>query len=434
MRFPDLAGWLAWQETLHPAAIDLRLERVGEVAATLDLIPAPWPVITVGGTNGKGTCASVCAAVLAQNGLRVGLYTSPHLQFYNERIRIDGRPVSDAEIMAAFDTIDVARGSTSLTYFEFGTLAALEVFRRREVDMAVLEVGLGGRLDAVNVVDPDVAIVTSVDIDHVQWLGPDRESIGAEKAGIFRHGVPAIVGDPDPPQSLLNAADSLGAHLRQAGVAFGWRQEPSPAWTWWGQDVRLDALPTGPLNSRESLDNAACALEAVRLLRPQALATVATALEGLRIPGRVQLLRDPVGRGCEWLLDVAHNPAAARVLARVLADRFAGRRCTAILGMLGDKDLAATVKPLLGSIERWHVCDLEGERGRSAVDLEVELISAGVSREAIQRHPDPVSACTVASRVATGDDLIVVTGSFHVVGPAAEWLGVYSPPASAGSA
>ena len=432
MRFADLAGWLAWQETLHPQAVDLRLERVAQVAAAMGLIPVSWPVITVGGTNGKGTCASVCAAVLSGHGMRTGLYTSPHLRVYNERIRVDGQPAVNAEIMAAFDAIDTARGTTSLTYFEFGTLAALEVFRQRDIDVAVLEIGLGGRLDAVNVVDPDVAIVTSVDIDHVRWLGPDRESIGAEKAGIFRQGVPAVVGDPDPPASLLDAAVGIGAELRLAGEAFGWRPESSSAWTWWGEEHCLPGLPTGALMAPESLGNAACALEAVRLLRPDALASAAAALEGLQISGRLQRWRDPAGRGCEWLLDVAHNPAAARVLARTLSTTFAGRRCTAVLGMLGDKDLRATITLLTGLISDWHVCDLDGPRGRAAADLAAELVSAGVAEGAVHRHPDPESACAAAAATAAAGDLIVVTGSFHVVGPAAEWLGVYSPPASAG--
>jgi dihydrofolate synthase/folylpolyglutamate synthase len=376
----------------------------------------------------------VSAAVLRKHGLRTGLYTSPHLVAYNERIRIDGQPRDDDEIIAAFDEIDRARGKTSLTYFEFGTLAALVVFRHHKVDAVVLEVGLGGRLDAVNIVDPDVAVVTSIDIDHAQWLGPDRESIGAEKAGIFRGNRPAIVGDRDPPASLLAAAGRLGAGLRRAGEHFGWLAGPEETWTWWSGSRRLENLPTGPLAMPELIDNAACGLEAVGIVCPPAVEVAAEAIGELALPGRAQMVSDPSGRGFDWIFDVAHNPAAARALGRTLESGARGRRTIAVMGMLADKDVAATIMPLAGVVDEWRVCDLSGDRGLSAASLTDFLLSAGVAASAVQAFDAPEAACAAAARSARGGDLIVVTGSFHVVGPASEWLGVYSRRAEAAPA
>ena len=434
MRFSDLDGWLAWQETLHPTAVELKLERIRKVADALELMPLACPVITVAGTNGKGTCATVSAAVLQQYGMRTGLYTSPHLVAYNERIRVGGRPCEDDEIIAAFDEIDRARGPTSLTYFEFGTLAALVVFRNRHVDAVVLEVGLGGRLDAVNIVDPDVAVVTTIDIDHARWLGPDREAIGAEKGGIFRRDRPAIIGDPAPPASLLDAAARAGARPRRIGEQFGWSAGPDGTWSWWSGSMRLANLPAGPLSIPELIDNAACGLEAVGFVCPPALERAGEAIGGLRLPGRAQTVSDPAGRGFDWFFDVAHNPAAARALGRALEPRAGRRRIFAVMGMLADKDVAATVAPLVGLVDKWRVCDVPGRRGLSAASLTDCLLSAGVAASAVEAFDGPESACAAAAGSAGSGDLILVTGSFHVVGPASEWLGVYSPRAEAGPA
>lgn len=416
----DLAAWLAWQEQLHPREIDLGLERVRVVLQAMGLRRPPFQIVTVGGTNGKGSCVATLEALAMEAGLATGAYTSPHLLRYNERVRVGGAEVDDNELIAAFEVIDTARGATSLTYFEFGTLAALEIFRRRGVELAVLEVGLGGRLDAVNAVDPDVAVVTSVGLDHMEWLGPDRESIGREKGGIFRPGRPAVIGDRHPPASLLQAA---GVDALRLGQDFDWHED-GPGWCWHDAAQRIPGLPRGVLSAPALLDNAACAIAAFAALEPPAATPdlVARALRNIALVGRLQRIPGDV----EWWLDVAHNPDGAMVLAGALAASPVGGQTLAVIGMLADKDVPAVGAALDPCVDTWFAAALPPPRGLDAATL-AERLGARVHAP-VRIAPSIVAACEAARAVARPGDRIVVCGSFHAVGPALEWLGVYFTP------
>jgi dihydrofolate synthase / folylpolyglutamate synthase len=416
----DLPAWLEWQEKLHPVGIELGLERIRVVLAAMNLERPPYQAVTVGGTNGKGSCVAVLEAMALEAGLAAGAYTSPHLLRYNERIRIGGREASDAEIVAAFEAVDAARGGTSLTYFEFGTVAALEIFRRHGVELALLEVGLGGRLDAVNAVEPVVAVVTSVGLDHLEWLGPDRESIGREKGGIFRAGRPAVIGDRDPPDSLLSAA---GADAMRLGRDFDW-DEQGAVWAWRSRNLELIDLPRASLPAPALLDNAACAIAAfdqVWPLRAQP-ALVARALGRMRLAGRLQRIPGEI----DWWLDVAHNADGAKVLAGALAATPAGGDTFAVLGMLADKDAAMMAAALDECIDHWFVATVPGPRGLGAAELAARIgpqVRGGITIAASVRE-----ACEAARSAARPADRIVVCGSFHTVGPALEWLGYTAAP------
>ncbi|MFO0027414.1 MAG: bifunctional folylpolyglutamate synthase/dihydrofolate synthase, partial [Pseudomonadota bacterium] len=343
MAVPDtLAEWLVHWQAVHARPIDLGLERVADVATRMGM-SRPAPVcITVGGTNGKGSTVAVLDAILRASGRLVGTYTSPHLLAYNERVRIDGECVEDAELVSAFRRVEAARGPTPLTYFEAGTLAAFAVLEAREVDVALLEVGMGGRLDAVNVVDADAAIVTTVDLDHQDFLGPDRNAIGREKAGIFRAGRPAIVGDRAPPPSLLSHASAIGALLQRAGVDFDARAADR-GWAWRHCDGTTLELPPPALDGEFQRDNAAAAVAALHALRgllALAPAAIAQGVATARCPARLQR----VAVGPEVVVDVAHNPQAARELARWLAAQSA-RPTFAVFGALADKDIEAMMVP-----------------------------------------------------------------------------------------
>ena len=412
MRFDTLAEWLAWQETSHPVEMDLGLSRTRMVYEALRGAGAPpFPIVTVAGTNGKGSTVAFVQALLTAAGARTGTYTSPHLVAYNERIRIDGRPVPDGAIMAAFDRIDRARSGVTLTYFEFGTLAAIEVFRACAVEAAVLEVGIGGRLDAVNVFDAEVAVVTPIDIDHVRWLGPDRESIGREKAGIFRSGRPAVIADRDPPASLLAAAERIGAPCLRLGRDF----DPAPAeggWSWRGPSRRIDGLPAPPLAGRFQLDNASAALMALeaagRLPDP---AAARRGIAATRLAGRFQVLPGDV----PIVLDVAHNPHAARSLAATLrASRTPGRE-VAVAGLLEDKDAAGVVEATAEIFDRWYVAQPAGARGGSAESL-ARTVRARVREAPVEVCGDVASALGRARDTVEPGDRIVVFGSCYTVG------------------
>jgi dihydrofolate synthase / folylpolyglutamate synthase len=416
----DLAAWLAWQERLHPAEIELGLERVGAVLAAMGLHRPPFRVITVGGTNGKGSCVAVLEALALESGLVTGAYTSPHLSRYNERVRVGGVEASDAEFVAAFAAVESARGAISLSYFEFGTLAALEIFRRRGVTLAALEVGLGGRLDAVNALDPDVAVVTSVGLDHMEWLGPDRESIGREKGGIFRPGRPAVIGDRAPPASLLRAAGDAALRL---GRDFDWRADGA-GWCWHARTLEFPGLPRGPLAAPALLDNGACAIAAFNALQPLDAGSPvpARALAHTRLAGRLQRIPGEV----EWWLDVAHNPDGAAVLAGALLAEPTPGRTFAVLGMLADKDAAAMAAALDPCVDYWLLATLPPPRGLDARELGKR---AGASIRAPLEHAISIpAACERARVLAAPGDRIVVCGSFHAVGPALEWLGYTSGP------
>ena len=344
----SLTDWLARLEQLHPSTIELGLERVRRVKDALGLAPA-FPLIMVGGTNGKGSTCAYLEAILGAAGYRTGLYTSPHLLRYNERVRIAGREASDAELVAAFERVDAARGDTSLTYFEFGTLGAMVQFIAAGVDVAILEVGLGGRLDAVNVFDADVAVVTSVDLDHMDYLGDTREKIGFEKAGIYRGRRPAICADPAPPDSLLEHARRIGADLRCVGRDFFALRE-GDRWTYRGPALVWQDLPLPAMAGAYQLRNAAgalAALEAVRGRLPVSEAAIRQGLRAAQVPGRFQR----IARAPEVILDVAHNPEAARALAATLREQPVTGRTLAVVGMLADKDAAAVFAALRGEVD-----------------------------------------------------------------------------------
>jgi dihydrofolate synthase/folylpolyglutamate synthase len=415
-----LADWLAWQERLHPAEIELGLERVRTVLERMDLLRPCQRVFTVGGTNGKGSCVATLEALSLATGRCTGAYTSPHLLRYNERVRVDGIEADDAALVSAFEAVDAARGEISLTYFEFGTAAALEIFRRRGVHTAVLEVGLGGRLDAVNAVEPDAAVVTSVGLDHMEWLGPDRESIGREKGGIFRPGKPAVIGDRDPPASLLAAA---GTGALRLGVDFDWVDTPA-GWCWQDGTRVLPGLPGAALPASALKDNAACAIAAFLALEPAAMTagTAGRALGSIRLAGRMQRIPGEV----EWWLDVAHNPDAARVLAQALAAAPVRGRTWCVLGMLADKDAGAVAALLKDSVDGWFLASLPPPRGLAAEALEMRI--DGTLGGLVTRAESVAAACAAAAAAARPGDRVVVCGSFHTVGPAMEWLGVYCAP------
>jgi dihydrofolate synthase/folylpolyglutamate synthase len=419
MRFDTLAAWLAWLERLHPRSIDLGLGRVRRVATAMGLGSAlPFPVVTVAGTNGKGSSVALLEAVLSAAGYRVAAYTSPHLLRYNERVRVGGREASDAELCRAFERVDRARGDISLTYFEFGTLAALDHFARARPDAAVLEIGLGGRLDAVNLVDADVALVTSISLDHVDWLGPDRESIGAEKAGIFRRGRPAVCSDPDPPRSLTAAAAALETRLHLAGRDYGLEVAEGSAageWSWWGGALRLDALPAPALAGRFQYQNAAGVLMACSLLGaslPVPRAAFEAGLRRVTLPGRFQRLP---WDGVVCILDVAHNVGGAVALAQTLADQPVPGRTRAVVAILGDKDIEGMIAALAAQVNAWFLAPLPVERAAP-----VGRLRGCVARRAAGTPAIVCSSVADAWRTARAaslpGDRIVVFGSFYTVG------------------
>lgn len=407
---------MRWQEGLHPTTIELGLERAGRVLRRLHPEPPAFTVITVGGTNGKGSSVAMAEAILRAAGYRVGAYTSPHLVRYNERIRIEGEPVTDEALCGAFERVDGARDETSLTYFEFGTLAAVDIFYRENLDVALLEVGLGGRLDAVNLVEPDVALITSIALDHQAWLGEDRESIAREKAGILRPGRPAVCADPDIPEALQSEADRLGAELSRLGREFGFEPGIS-GWSWWGGVRRRYALPRPALRGEIQYRNAAgvlMALETIADRLPVSQQAVREGLEQVTLPGRFQVLPgEPT-----LILDVAHNPEAAEELAANLRAMPSSGRTFAVIAMLADKDIEAVAAILRPLIDKWFAAGLRGERALDGETLAGRLRRAGV--EAAELSPAVENALEVARGKALPGDRIVVFGSFFTVAEALE--------------
>ena len=430
LRLGSLDAWLEWQQTLHPRAMDLGLERVARVLERTGWRPPRVPVLTVGGTNGKGSCVATIAALLAAGGYRVATFTSPHLVDYRERIRVDGVPVSAASLVAAFERIADALGADTLTFFEFNTLAALLVFDTACPDAVVLEVGMGGRLDAVNVVDPDVAVIVSVGLDHMEWLGPDVESIGREKAGILRAGRTAVVGTPAPPRSVLEVASAVGADLRLRGRDFDATAREDGRWDYRDRDGRLNSLPEPGLTGVVQVDNAATALAALRALGPRlplARQAVERGLAQVRLAGRFQRLQD--AGGVEWVLDVAHNEDSARTLAANLRRWSVAGRTLAVCGMLADKDVQQVAGLLGGVVDRWYAASTDGPRGLAAEELSARAAGAGVT---MAPAGDVEAALAVAAAAARPGDRVVVFGSFHTVGPALRHLAATGrAPASA---
>ena len=415
----DLEGWLAYLETLHPRAIAMGLARVGEVLGRMGIALA-GPVITVTGTNGKGSTVAMIEAMLRCAGYRTGRYMSPHLSRYNERVAIDGVPVDDATLVEAFHAVEDARVAvdppTPLTYFEFGTLAAFAVFARAKLDALVLEVGLGGRLDAVNVVDPHVAVLTSVDLDHQDYLGPTREDIGREKAHVFRAGRAAVCGEPDPPAAVIEHARAIGAHLCRIGIDYGATADGTQ-WRYYGPGGPRYGLPMPALRGSYQLGNAATAIAALAFLRdvlPVPASAVRDGLVRVELPGRFQVLP---GRPTV-VLDVAHNPHAARAFAEALGSMGYHPRTTAVFGMLADKDIDGVIAAVGSRIDRWHVATLPGPRGATGDALQARLRAAGVAAQAMRAFPDIATAYRAAVDAATETDRIVVFGSFLTVAAA----------------
>lgn len=430
----SLEHWLARQQAAHPHSIDLGLERVGAVARRLGLDRPAATVITVAGTNGKGSTAAHTEALLLAAGASVGLFTSPHFIRYNERIRIQGREVTDGALVSAFEHIEAARGRETLTFFEYNTLAALWLFAQAGVRFAVLEVGLGGRLDATNLIDADAAVLCSVGLDHRDWLGETLEAIGAEKAGIFRAGRPAVLGTVNLPESVYAAIRQLGARAVLAERDFRWTVRADGRWRYEGARLRLEDLPPSRLEGLIQYRNAASALAAIeslesgrargeidRVLGALDARTVGLALGAVRLAGRFQVVPGEV----QWILDIAHNAPAAQVFAAELARRPCHGRTLAVLGVLGDKDAPEIGAALAPWIDEWFLCALPGPRGTSAAALG-DRLAAIASRPHLFESVE--AACTAARAAARPGDRVVVCGSVYTVGPALQWLGVYCAP------
>lgn len=409
----SLEHWLTRIETLHPSEIALGIDRVRRVQENLGLSQWPFAILSVAGTNGKGSVVAMLEAMYRSAGFRVGAYTSPHLFRFNERIRVDGMDSSDDAIIDAFEQVELGRDGIPLTYFEFSTLAAAVLFLARQVQIAVLEVGLGGRLDAVNVFDPDIAIVTSIGLDHLEYLGHDRESIAREKAGIFRAGRPAICGDPEPPGMIAAEAERMSAPLFQFGRDFGCRSSQD-GWSWHYRDKVLAGLPLPVMPGTHQLRNASCALVATELLRPRFPVAVADVRVGLeaRVPARFEI-RARAGQPVV-IFDVAHNGAAACSLADNLRKMPVSGRTVAVCGVLRDKPIEDIGRALAGSMDAWYVVSLPGARGAPGQETAARLASGGVSCE-IQTCPDPVSGFKAACAAVSAEDRVVVFGSFLTV-------------------
>ncbi|ABA57531.1 Folylpolyglutamate synthetase [Nitrosococcus oceani ATCC 19707] len=407
-RFSRLSDWLRWQETAHWPRVDPSLIRASAVLQRMVLSTPPFPIVTIAGTNGKGSTVALLEAILLAAGYRVGSYTSPHLLRYNERIKIQGEAVSDDIICQSFARIDAARHEISLTYFEFGTLAAIDIFHQAGLDIALLEVGLGGRLDAVNALDADVAVITTVDIDHINFLGPDRESIGFEKAGIFRSHRPAICGDPEPPESVLAHAKESSVPLYRIGRDFHY-QMAGEGWSWWSNGSHYADLPHPALQGACQYQNGAAALMALKLMAarlPVSETAIRDGLSAVRLPGRFQCLPGEMER----IFDVAHNLQGARWLARSLTDRPCGGRTYAVLGMLADKDVAGVVSVLENAIHGWFVGGLAVDRGLSGQALAERM---GHLTPAI--YQSVAEAYRAALEAAQPGDRVLAFGSFHTV-------------------
>ncbi|OAI11738.1 bifunctional folylpolyglutamate synthase/dihydrofolate synthase [Methylomonas lenta] len=411
-RFESLANWLTWQEQFHPRPIDLGLERVAEVFCQLDLKPTKIPTITVAGTNGKGSCVAYLESIYLAQGYKVGAYTSPHILHYNERIRINGQPVSDAAICAAFAHIDTVRNETSLSYFEFATLAALEIFSQEQVDIRILEVGLGGRLDAVNIVNPDAAIVSTIAIDHVDWLGHTKEAIGREKAGIFRKAIPAIIGDTQPPASLLETAAALQANVLQIGDAFVYEKQ-AHGWNWTADQLKLSALPDPVLKGEHQYRNASAVLMAVMSLQkvlPVDEWAIHQGLQQAKLQGRFQLITGvkPI------LLDVGHNPQAAETLVDYLQTYFPTVKIHAVFAMMKDKDIPGVLAKMQDCVAQWYLAPLTNPRA-APEELLISYFQQLDIKNVNRDYADFAAAFNDARCKALPGEMILIFGSFFLV-------------------
>ncbi len=415
-----LSQWLEYLESLHPSEIDMGLNRVQKVASKMDLLkPAPL-IIMVAGTNGKGSTVTMCSSILQQVPMKVGSYMSPHLHFYNERVKINGTPVSDEDLIESFIAIDEQRGDILLTYFEVGTLSSLYLFKKHNVDAAVLEVGLGGRLDAVNIVDPDISVVTSIGLDHQDWLGHDLAGIAFEKAGIYRSSLPAICGERLPQATLVDHAASISAPLYVKGQEFDFK-EHSDSWDWNGlasdgQPITYTKLPLPSL----PIENAATALQALQFVCPQI--SIRHICEGLvlaQLAGRMQIISKPLNA----ILDVGHNPQAAQMLANRLASRPVKGKRYALLAMLNDKDPKGVVAALAPLVQSWHLAGISGFRGQSVASLH-DKVRQQLGEH--QQHVDIEQALAALLSIMQDEDELIVLGSFITVAKAQNWIKEHS--------
>ena len=409
-----LQEWLDFCERLHPVTIDMGLDRVRQVAARLDL-RFEGPVITVAGTNGKGSTCAMLEAILLQAGYRTGLYTSPHLVHFEERCRLSGQAAAPEALAEGFAAVEAVRGEVSLTYFEFSTLAILWLLARASLDVVILEVGLGGRLDAVNIVDTDCAVITSIDLDHMAILGPDRETIGREKAGIMRQGRPVVVSDPVPPQSVLAQAETVGADLWRFGRDFNFSGDKQQ-WAWAGRGRRYSGMAYPALRGANQLVNASgvlAALEALRARIPVTAQAVRNGLAMVELPGRFQILPgEPV-----LVLDVAHNPHSVAALAENLDAMGFYPTTHAVFGAMADKDLPPMLQRMGAVVDRWYFTDLPLPRAAPALALQQVWQQTNSRKDvASSVHETPRAALDSAIAAADPADRIIVFGSFHAVG------------------
>ena len=419
-----LADWLTRIFAIRSGPeIEMGLERIRPIFERMYVAP-PCPVILVAGTNGKGSVCAYLDAILRAAGFHVARYTSPHIHRFNERVVIDGAEATDAQLVAAFDAVEAARGDVPLTFFEYTTLAAFHIFAACKLDAWVIEVGLGGRLDATNILDTDCAVIASIGVDHTEFLGATRELIAVEKAGILRHGRPAVIAEPEPPQTLIDTAMARGANASYIGRDFGWQKSPeTPSqWSFWarslsGETFRRHGLPLPALRGTYQLGNAAAALAALHALTnklPVSQGAVKQGLIEVEWPGRFQVLP---GRPVT-VLDVGHNAHAAIAMERALADMAYFPTTHAVFSMLRDKDIGAVIQAVKGRIDEWHIAPLPGPRGMSADALAAALGAAGVMDRAVHRHATVVAAYAAARKMAAEADRIVVFGSFLTVAQA----------------
>ena len=410
----NLQDWLAHCERLHPRAIELGLERSQAVASRMDL-RFDCPVITVAGTNGKGSTCAMLEAIALQAGWRTGVYSSPHLVDFEERCRIRGEIVKPGDLIPHFERVEAARQQISLTYFEFTTLAIMSLMAASQLDLAILEVGLGGRLDTVNIIDADCAVITSIDLDHMELLGPDRESIGREKAGILRGGRPAIVSDPVPPQSVIDHATDIGADLWLLGRDFNFSGDPQQ-WSWAGRGRRYAGLAYPALRGANQLINASGALAALASLRSRVPVTAQAVRNGLsmvELPGRFQVLPGQPA----LVLDVAHNPHSVAALAANLDAMGFYPTTHAVFGVMADKDLASMFRKMGPLVDLWYFTDLDTTRAAKAIDLQAFWRAQETRKDvAASTHANPMEALRAAAATADPADRIVVFGSFYTVG------------------
>ena len=417
--FETLEQWLLWQETAAPKEIDLGLERCRRVATDMGIDCGDAVVATIAGTNGKGSSVTMLEQIWIAAGYKVAAYTSPHMIAYNERIRIGGVPVSSRKICAAFEAIEEHRDDTYLTYFEYGTLAALKIFQAAEPDVILLEVGLGGRLDAVNIIDPDIALITSIGIDHVEFLGSDRESIGGEKAGIMRAATPAVCSDPEIPRSIIDVAENIGAELEFLGSDFRFA-EHTDGWDWWNNTTELFGLPKPNLEGDYQFRNASGVLQVVDILQgrlPVARTVIENMLRTVTLWGRFQTFPGPV----EYIFDVAHNVQAIEQFVETLKKHGSGGDNHLVLGMLRTKDRAAVMQVLSPCVSNWYLASVQARRGTTSEELFASLRELDNAPHA--ELFDSVSAALDAAKAAAKQgDRIIALGSFLVVSEALRYL------------